>query len=108
MSTSFLYTRNDYMDLFDYMRENNMEKESPLAARLRPRTIDEIVGQKHILAKDKLLYRAIKATCLGAHPAKEEAQPARSARAKAAHRILFNFIAYSFYSDVCFERVSRL
>ena len=49
------------MDLFEYMRENNKEKESPLAARLRPTTIDEIVGQKHILAKDKLLYRAIKA-----------------------------------------------
>ncbi|MBR1692123.1 MAG: replication-associated recombination protein A [Lachnospiraceae bacterium] len=49
------------MDLFDYMRETQMEKESPLAARLRPTTIDEIVGQKHILAKDKLLYRAIKA-----------------------------------------------
>jgi len=49
------------MDLFDYMRENQMEKESPLAAKLRPTTIDEIVGQKHILAKDKLLYRAIKA-----------------------------------------------
>lgn len=49
------------MDLFDYMRETQMEKESPLAARLRPTSIDEIVGQKHILAKDKLLYRAIKA-----------------------------------------------
>ena len=62
LSTSFLYTsKDDTMDLFDYMRENNMEKESPLAARLRPTTIDEIVGQKHILAKDKLLYRAIKA-----------------------------------------------
>ena len=53
--------RIDIMDLFDYMRENNREKESPLAARLRPTTIDEIVGQKHILDKDKLLYRAIKA-----------------------------------------------
>ena len=49
------------MDLFDYMRENDMEKESPLAARLRPTTLDEIVGQEHILGKDKLLYRAIKA-----------------------------------------------
>lgn len=48
------------MDLFDYMRENNKEKESPLASRMRPITIDEVVGQEHILAKDKLLYRAIK------------------------------------------------
>ena len=49
------------MDLFDYMREDKMEKESPLASRLRPRTLDEIVGQQHIIGKDKLLYRAIKA-----------------------------------------------
>nr|WP_330391846.1 replication-associated recombination protein A [Butyrivibrio proteoclasticus] len=41
------------------MRENNYEKESPLAARMRPRTLDEVVGQQHIIAKDKLLYRAI-------------------------------------------------
>jgi putative ATPase len=49
------------MDLFQYMRENNMEKESPLAARMRPRTLDEVVGQQHIIARDKLLYRAISA-----------------------------------------------
>jgi len=49
------------MDLFDYMRDTNMEKESPLAARMRPRTLDEVVGQEHIIGKDKLLYRAIKA-----------------------------------------------
>ena len=49
------------MDLFDYMREQNKEKESPLASRLRPRTLDEVVGQQHIIGKDKLLYRAIKA-----------------------------------------------
>lgn len=49
------------MDLFDYMRSTNMEKESPLAARLRPTTLDEVVGQQHIIGKDKLLYRAIKA-----------------------------------------------
>lgn len=49
------------MDLFDYMRENSMEKEAPLPSRLRPRTLDEIVGQQHIIGKDKLLYRAIKA-----------------------------------------------
>ena len=49
------------MDLFAYVRENNMEKDSPLAARLRPTKLDEVVGQQHILGKDKLLYRAIKA-----------------------------------------------
>lgn len=49
------------MDLFEYMRTTNKEKESPLAARLRPRTLDEVVGQQHIIGKDKLLYRAIKA-----------------------------------------------
>lgn len=49
------------MDLFQMMEQKNKEKESPLAARLRPKTIDEVVGQEHILGKDKLLYRAIKA-----------------------------------------------
>ena len=49
------------MDLFDYMRENNMAKEEPLASRMRPKTLDEVMGQKHIIGKDKLLYRAIKA-----------------------------------------------
>lgn len=49
------------MDLFEYMRDQNKEKESPLAARLRPTTLDEVVGQTHIIGKDKLLYRAIKA-----------------------------------------------
>ena len=49
------------MDLFDYMRETTKEKESPLASRLRPTTLDEVVGQQHIIGKDKLLYRAINA-----------------------------------------------
>lgn len=49
------------MDLFEYMRSANMEKESPLAARLRPTSLDEVVGQQHIIGKDKLLYRAIQA-----------------------------------------------
>ncbi len=53
------------MDLFDYMRETSMEQESPLASRIRPVTLEEIVGQQHILGKDKLLYRAIKADKLG-------------------------------------------
>lgn len=49
------------MDLFEYMRNTNMERESPLAARIRPVTLEEVVGQQHIIGKDKLLYRAIKA-----------------------------------------------
>lgn len=49
------------MDLFEYMAENTKEKESPLASRLRPTTLEEVVGQQHIIGKDKLLYRAIKA-----------------------------------------------
>ncbi len=53
------------MDLFEYARQNAKEKESPLAARLRPKTLDEIVGQQHIIGKDKLLYRAIQADKLG-------------------------------------------
>ena len=49
------------MDLFDYMREQNKETSGPLASRMRPITLDEVVGQQHIVGKDKLLYRAIKA-----------------------------------------------
>lgn len=53
------------MDLFDYMKETALEKESPLASRMRPVTLDEVVGQEHIIGKDKLLYRAIQADKLG-------------------------------------------
>lgn len=49
------------LNIFDYMRNNDMDKEAPLAARMRPRTLDEVVGQDHIIGKDKLLYRAIQA-----------------------------------------------
>ena len=49
------------MDLFDYMRDNTMKKEAPLASRMRPDNLDEVVGQKNIIGKDKLLYRAIQA-----------------------------------------------
>lgn len=49
------------MDLFDYMRENSMKNNSPLAQRMRPKTLEQVVGQKHIIGPDKLLYRAIKA-----------------------------------------------
>ena len=53
------------MDLFDYMRETQAEKEAPLASRMRPTTLEEVVGQQHIIGRDKLLYRAIKADKLG-------------------------------------------
>ena len=53
------------MDLFDYMRDNAMKSEAPLASRLRPSSLDEFVGQEHIIGKDRLLYRAIKADQLG-------------------------------------------
>ena len=53
------------MDLFEYAREQNMDRESPLASGLGPGTLDEVVGQQHIIGKDKLLYRAIKADKLG-------------------------------------------
>ncbi|MFG6328150.1 MAG: replication-associated recombination protein A [Lachnospiraceae bacterium] len=53
------------MDLFDYMRDMDKEKESPLASRMRPEVLDEVVGQEHIAGKDKLLYRAVKADKLG-------------------------------------------
>ena len=57
-----IYTEeNISMDLFDYMRSNTMKSEAPLASRMRPTTLDEIVGQQHIIGKDKLLYRAIRA-----------------------------------------------
>lgn len=48
------------MDLFEFMKEQNKKSESPLAMRLRPQTLDDMVGQEHIIGKDKLLYRAIK------------------------------------------------
>ncbi|SDB17768.1 replication-associated recombination protein A [Eubacterium oxidoreducens] len=49
------------MDLFEYMRNQEMESSAPLASRMRPTTLEEVVGQEHIVAKDKMLYRAIKA-----------------------------------------------
>ena len=53
------------MDIFDYMTHEEKEKNLPLAARMRPDTLEEYVGQKHIIGKNKLLYRAIKADQLG-------------------------------------------
>ena len=52
---------NGDFDLFDYMGEQQKRREAPLASRLRPKSLDEVVGQEHILGRDKLLYRAIKA-----------------------------------------------
>lgn len=53
------------MDLFEYMAEKNKKDEAPLASRLRPESLEEVVGQEHIIAPGKLLYRAIKADKLG-------------------------------------------
>ena len=53
------------MDLFEYMRREQQETESPLAARLRPTTLDEVVGQEHIIGRGRLLRRAIQADKLG-------------------------------------------
>lgn len=49
------------MDIFEYAHQNRIKEEAPLASRIRPQTLEEFVGQKHILAKDSQLYRAIKA-----------------------------------------------
>ena len=57
----FMTLRDHHMDLFDYMREKNAENESPLASRMRPRTLREVVGQQHIIGEGKLLRRAIMA-----------------------------------------------
>lgn len=49
------------MDLFEYMREQTKDDDAPLASRMRPQTLDEVVGQEHIVGKNRLLYRAIQA-----------------------------------------------
>lgn len=49
------------MDLFDHAREQQIEQEAPLAARMRPRTLDEFIGQEHIVGPGRLLRRAIQA-----------------------------------------------
>src|SRR5690606_41556024 len=49
------------MNLFDFGQEQEKEKKAPLAARMRPRTLDEMVGQSHILGPGKLLRRSIEA-----------------------------------------------
>ncbi len=47
------------MDLFEYSKSKNLKKDSPLASRMRPSSLEEVVGQEHIIGEDKLLYRAI-------------------------------------------------
>ena len=49
------------MDLFTHTMQEKMKAEAPLAARMRPRTLDEYVGQQHIIGQGKLLRRAIEA-----------------------------------------------
>ena len=49
------------MDLFETTRRGILSKQAPLANRVRPTTLEEFVGQEHIIGKDKLLYRSIKA-----------------------------------------------
>src|SRR5512138_15073 len=49
------------MDLFEHAMHQRMEQEAPLAARMRPRTLDEIVGQDDIIGPGRLLRRAIEA-----------------------------------------------
>lgn len=53
------------MDLFEYTRKGILEKDAPLASRMRPWTLDEVVGQEHIIGEDKLLSRAIRADRIG-------------------------------------------
>lgn len=53
------------MDLFEITRKGILEKEAPLASRMRPRTLDEVVGQEHIIGPDRLLSRAIRADRIG-------------------------------------------
>lgn len=49
------------MDLFEYQSQKILKKEAPLANRLRPKSLENFIGQDHIVGKDTLLYRAIKA-----------------------------------------------
>jgi putative ATPase len=53
------------IDLFDNLREENLCKAQPLAARMRPRTLDEFAGQEHFLGPGKLLRRLLQADRLG-------------------------------------------
>ena len=68
------------MDLFDYMKEQTLENESPLASRMRPVSLEEVVGQEHIIGKGKLLYRAIKADKLSSIILSDECDVCRKER----------------------------
>ena len=59
--TDYKQSIGDNMDIYDLLKEQNKNDISPLADRMRPESIDEIVGQKDIISPGKLLYRAIKA-----------------------------------------------
>ena len=48
------------MDLFEYVREKNLEKEAPLASRLRPTTLEEVVGQHELYICTSNLYTKLK------------------------------------------------
>jgi len=61
MALYFLNGMVQFMDLFDYSREKRLKKEAPLAVRMRPRNLDEFIGQEHIIGKGKMLRRAIEA-----------------------------------------------
>src|SRR5436853_7265277 len=49
------------MDLFHDVRQKNLDRVAPLAVRMRPRTLDEFVGQQHFLGKGRLLRRMLEA-----------------------------------------------
>ena len=49
------------MDLFEHEWQEQIQREAPLAARMRPRGLDEFVGQQHIVGEGRLLRRAIEA-----------------------------------------------
>ena len=52
-------------DLFNHQRDQTLKREAPLAERLRPKTLDDFVGQRAILAEGRLLRRAIAADRVG-------------------------------------------
>ena len=56
-----MHGRISDMDLFDHSLQEQLESQAPLAARMRPKTLDDIVGQDHIIGPGSLLRRAIEA-----------------------------------------------
>ena len=86
------------MDLFEYAKSKTLDRESPLASRLRPTTLDEVVGQEHIVGKDKLLYRAIKADKLTSVIFYGPPGTGKTTLAK----VIANTTRAEFYSDQCY------